>query len=212
MGEKLTINHTRPWRRGWERLVGWLPVLMMALFAIATGWLVRSMPDFSLPVEQRPLTHEPDYRMRHFSVRNFDASGRLKSELKGIDGRHFPDTDTLEVSEPRMRAFDERGQLTVGHADRGVSNHDGSEIRLYGAADVVRQAQAQPGGASSPRLQLRSDYLHVLVEARQVDSDQPVEMLRDGDRFTANSFDYDDRAGVANLRGKVRGTIQSKKR
>lgn len=196
------------WRHGREHLSAWLPVLMMGLFALGTGWLVNNTAKLLSPVTEPPLRHEPDYQMHQFSVRSFDAHGQLTSELMGVDGQHYPDTDTLEVSQPRMRSFDESGQPTVGSAQRGVSNRDGSEIQLYGDVRVVREALAQPGGRTAPRLEFRGAYLHVFVNDDRVSSDQPVELIRGVDRFTGDAFDYDHRSGVANLRGHVRGVIQ----
>lgn len=206
------MNRGHWWRHSRERLFAWLPALLMAAFALATGWLVRSMPDFGLPAQERPLLHEPDYQMRRFSLRSFDAEGRFKSEIQGVEGQHFPDTDTLEVRQPRMRAVDEQGQVTVGRAERGIANGDGSEIRLYEQARVVREAPSGAGSRASPRLEFRGDYLYAQTRLRRVSSDQPVELLRGSDRFTANAFDYDDRERVANLRGQVRGVIQSRVR
>lgn len=207
------MNSARLWRHGKEQFFAWLPALMMALFALGTAWLVRHTPDFAAASgPPRPLAHEPDYQMRSFAVRSFDAAGRMTSELRGIEGHHYPDTDTLEVSQPRVRAFDPKNQLTVGRADRGVSNGDGSEIQLYGQAQVAREASVGPGGRATPRLEFRGEYLHAWVKAERVSSDQPVELLRGADRFTGERFDYDNQSGVANLVGQVRGVIQPARR
>lgn len=206
------VNRARLWRHGKEQLSAWLPAGMMLLFALGTGWLVRNAPDLHAGGPERPLRHEPDYRLHNFAVRSFDATGRMTSELRGVEGHHYPDTDTLEVSQPRLRAFDEKGQLTVGRADRGVSNGDGSDIQLYGSARVVREAARNPAGRVTPRLEFRGEYLHALVKAERVSSDKPVELLRGDDRFTGNSFEYDDESGVAKLMGDVRGVIQPARR
>lgn len=205
------MSRARLWRHGKEHFFAWLPALMMGLFALGTGWLVRHAPEFNAAGgPERLLGHEPDYQMRSFAVRSFDASGRMTSELRGVEGQHYPDTDTLEVSQPRMRAFDEKNQLTVGRAERGVSNGDGSDIQLFGQARVVRE----PGGnaQAAPRLEFRGEYLHAWVKAERVSSDQPVELLRGADRFTGNRLDYDNKSGVANLVGQVRGVLQPARR
>ena len=38
-----------------------------------------------------------------------------------------------------------------------------------------------------------------------------VELLRGVDRFTGDRFDYDEKSGIANLRGNVRGVIQPRR-
>ena len=196
---------------GWrslEQVMAWLPAAMMFLFALGTWWLVRSTVQLNPPQATRPALHEPDYQLHAFSVRSFEADGQLKSELTGTEGHHYPDTDTFEVLQPRVRTQGDNQQLTTGSAQRGVSNGDGTDIQLYGDAQVVREETVQPDGRTLPRLEFRGPYLHARTEPRQVSSDQPVELVRGADRFTGDAFDYDAQSGVANLRGNVRGLIQ----
>lgn len=190
--------------RAWDRLSIYLPVILMGLMALGTYWLARNTPDFSAPGVQRPLTHDPDYFMRRFSVKSFDASGRLKSEVHGSEARHFPDTDTLEVDQPRVRAFNQEGVLTVATAKRALSNGDGSEVQLIGDAVVTREAQ---GPSAAPRLEIRGEFLHLFVQAEKVRSNKPVVLKRGDTQFTADHLDYDNLDRVLELRGRVRGQI-----
>lgn len=187
----------------WDRLSAYLPVILMGLMALATYWLARNTPNFSAPGVQRALTHEPDYFMRRFSVKNFDPTGRLKSEIHGSEARHYPDTDTLEIDAPRLRSFSEKGHLTVATARRAVSNGDGSEVQLIGDAVVTRE---DPQGVSE-RLQIRGEFLHVFVQPEKVRSHKPVVLVRGESEFTADSLDYDNLDRVLELRGRVRGQI-----
>ena len=205
------MSESRLARIGRDQLSTWLPALLMMLFALGTWWLVRSAPKFASESAARVASKEPDYFMRDFRVRGFDANGRMTSDLTGVEGHHFPATDTLEVKDPHMRSFDEQGRLTVGTALRGVSNADGSEIQLYGNAVVVREPFTRADGTLIPRLEFRSEYLHAFVDEDRVSSDKPVELLRGNDRFVGDRFEYDDRSGVAELKGRVRGVLQPKK-
>ena len=125
-------------RRAWERLSLYLPVLLMGLLALGTWWLVRNAPRPQQPAVERPVSHEPDYFMKSFSVKTFDATGRLQSEVMGETARHYPGTDTLEIDQARMRSVAPNGRLTVARADRALSNGDGSEVQLFGNAVVTR--------------------------------------------------------------------------
>ncbi|MBY4597660.1 LPS export ABC transporter periplasmic protein LptC [Ottowia caeni] len=198
------------WSQGRDHFVAWLPVLLMALFALGTWWLVRNAPNMPGSDVARPPRHEPDYFMRDFSVRSFDSTGQLQSEIIGAEGHHFPDTDTLEVEAPRMRSFDEKGRLTVATAQRAISNGDGSEVELFGDAHVVREAVRAARGETLPKLEFRGEYLLALIEKDRVSSDKPVELVRGADRFTGDTLDYDNSSGVAKLTGRVRGVIQMK--
>ena len=204
----MLIDRQRLLRRGMDQISAWLPALLMMVFALATWWLVRSAPVIVPPAAgQRPASPDPDYFMRDFSVRVFDPDGSMRSELQGIEGRHFPADDTLEVTQPRMRSYDEDGHPTVSTALRGLSNADGSEIRLYGDARVLRDPITLNSGHATPRLEFRGQFLHALVKLDRVDSDQPVTLLRGDDVFTGDRFDYDRKSGIAHLTGRVRGTL-----
>ena len=194
-------------RVAWDRLSLYLPILLMGVLALGTYWLVRSAPVF-LPAEaERAATHDPDYFMKKFSVKTFDATGRLKSEVTGADARHFPDTDTLEIDQVRIRSFNELGQLTIATAKRALSNADGSEVHLFGNALVVRDAVVSKAGQTTPRLEFRGELLHAFMNTEQVKSDKPVQLTRGNDRFTGDSMDYDNLARVMLLRGRVRGLL-----
>lgn len=193
--------------RAWDRVSIYLPVILMGLMALGTYWLARNTPTFGEPASQRAVSHEPDYFMRGFSVKSFDAAGRLKSEIHGSEARHYPATDTLEIDQPRIRSYNEQGALTTATARRALSNADGSEVQLIGNAVVVREAAAAADGTATPRFEVRGEFLHAFMDTEQVKSNQPVELLRGNDRFTAENLDYDHLDRVLELRGRVRGQL-----
>ena len=194
-------------RVAWDRLSLYLPVILMGVLALGTYWLVRSAPVFMPAEPERAATHDPDYFMKKFSVKTFDATGRLKSEVTGADARHFPDTDTLEIDQVRIRSFNEEGQLTIATAKRAVSNADGSEVQLFGDALVVRDAVDGKAGKNTPRLEFRGEFLHAFMNTEQVKSDKPVQLTRGKDRFTGDVMHYDNQARVMQLRGRVKGLL-----
>jgi lipopolysaccharide export system protein LptC len=183
----------------------------MAFFALGTLWLVRSAP---LPPAPQPAAapgHDPDYFMRQFAVRQFDAQGRMTSELFGVEGQHYPDIDKMAVQTPRWRAYDAQGRLITGHSARALSNRDGSEVELFDDAQVVREPlppASQAGKTADQRLTFSGPYLHAWTQQHRVSSNQPVTLTRGTDTFTGDLFDYDDHTGVAHLQGRVRGVIQ----
>ena len=194
-------------RVAWDRLSLYLPVILMGVLALGIYWLVRSAPVFMPPEPERAATHDPDYFMKKFSVKTFDAAGRLKSEVTGADARHFPDTDTLEIDRVRIRSFNGQGELTVATANRALSNADGSDVQLFGNALVVRDAVASKAGQTTPRLEFRGEFLHAFMNTEQVKSDKPVQLTRGNDRFTGDTMDYDNLARVMQLRGRVKGLL-----
>ncbi len=183
----------------------------MGLFALGTYWLVRSTPLLMPPEPAEIERHDPDYFMRNFSVKTFDETGRLKSEVTGTDARHFPDTDTLEIDGIRIRSFDKEGRLTTVSSRRGLTNSDNSEIQLFGDALVIRQSALDAKGKTQPSMEFRGEFLHAFMDTEQVKSHLPVKLTRGEDRFNADTLDFDNRAGGVQLNGRVKGVLMPTK-
>lgn len=197
-------------QRAWAKLRSgatiYLPLILMAALALGTYWLVRITPAFERDVPARVVGHEVDYFMRDFTVQTFDEQGRLKSVLHGAEGRHFADTEVLEIEQVRIRSVNAQGLVTVATAKRAYVNSDGSEVQLTGAAHVVREA-SQLGGKERQRMEFRGEFLHVFVNDERVTSHLPVVLTRGKDQFSGNTFNYDNFDGVAQLQGRVKGVL-----
>lgn len=196
-------------RRVFDRLAVYLPLLLMGLMAMTTYWLVRNTPVMMEDELEAVPRHVPDYFMRDFSVKVFGDDGRLKSEMVGVEGRHYPDTDTLEIDQPRIRVLGAQGRVTTAVAARGLINADGSEAQLFDKAVVVREASTDEQGIVTPRTEMHSDFLHLFANTERVRSHLPVLLVRGaGDRFTSqDGIDYDNLDRVMQLTGRVRGTL-----
>ena len=199
-------------QRGWDAATVYLPVVLMGLLALGTWWLVRNAPMPQMPRAEVERRHEADYFMRDFSVKNFDAAGRLQSELQGSLARHYPDTDTIDIDAVRIRSQAPDGRVTHATANRALSNGDGTEVQLFGNAVVTREALVLPNGQKQPKLEFRGEFLHAWTQTERVSSNQPVTLTRGKDRFTANSMDYDNLQQVLELRGRVQGTMVPSRR
>lgn len=195
-------------RQLWDQLSIYLPVLLMGLLALASYWLLRATPASPEPQPARAPTHEPDYFMRRFSVKLFDASGALRSEVFGTEARHHPDTNTTEIDAARIRSLGDSGQQTTATARRIVSNADQTVFTLDGDAVVIREPLGVGAAAAAPRLEFRGEALQVFTSPERVLSDRPVLLLRGNDRLVADTLDYQGGdVRVAVLTGRVRATL-----
>ena len=213
MSVSLNVSWWLRLRRAWDRVSVYLPLVLMGLMAMSTYWLVRNTPFLGGDTFEEAPRHVPDYYMQDFSVRVFGQDGKLKSEMVGAEGRHFPDTDTLEVDDIRVRILNAEGRLTTAMAKRGLINSDASEVQLFDRAVVVREAFKNKQDVLSPRTELRSEFLHFFANTERVRSHLPVVLLRgsEGDQFAADSLDYDNLDRVIQLKGRVRGTLLPRK-
>jgi lipopolysaccharide export system protein LptC len=191
----------------WERLSLYLPLAMMGLLAVGTYWLVRNTPAAYEAEAARPVSHEMDYFMRRATVKTFDDTGRLKTEIFGTEARHFQDIETLEIDQARMRSTSPEGRLTTATANRALSNDAGSEVQLMGNASVVREPMQNPDGSWMPRLEYKGEFLHVFMNEDRVKSHLPVVLTRGSDVFSGDTFAYDNLDQVADLKGRVKGLL-----
>ena len=172
---------------------------MMGVLALATWWLVENAPVVERAGPAKPLRHVADYSMSGFSVRRFGPDGRLRAQIEGDVLRHYPDTDTIEVDNPRIRSYADDGLETIATARQAVSNGDGSEVQLLGGAEVVRSATG-----ASPPIEFRGEFLHAFLDQELLRSHLPVVVRRGTAELRANGLDYRHADQKLELKGRVR--------
>ena len=197
-------------RRALDSLALYLPGLVMAIFALGSWWLVRSLPTLLNDAPTKAVRQEPDYYLNQFSVQSFNSSGRLIKEISGKRAQHFPDSDTLEISDVVLQGVNPNGKRFNARADRALAKGDGSEMTLMGDVLLTQHASSKNNGLSP--IELRSQKLNTMTKEERLFSNVPVEIRRGQDVFTANSMRLNSQTGEYELTGKVRGVIQAAKR
>ena len=195
-----------PWTsRVVDTVSTYLPLLLMAVLALGTWWLVKNTPLLDNERLIAPPRHEPDYTMRQFTVQRFAAAGALRVQIEGDELRHYPDTDTLEIDNPRIRATGADGRITLATAKRALSNGDGSEVQLSGGARVVREARDDNDEA----LEFRGEFLHAFLATERVRSHLPVTVTQGATEIRADGMSYDNLSHVVEFKGRVRAMLSS---
>lgn len=182
-----------------------LPLLLMAVVAGSTFWLVQINTPREADRARTAKKHEPDYYMDRFSATELAADGSTKLRFTGDKMIHFDDDQTYEVSRPAMRAYQPDRPPVTTHADLGRMNAEGSVIDLYGNASIVRQQGAD--AAKDPRMTAASQYFQLLVNDDIVKTDKPVQLTRGPSVMNANGLVFNNVTREVQLLGNVRGTI-----
>ena len=206
-----SVAPVRP-RQPWHWHVGqvlsaYLPLLLMALLALGTGWLVQNTPRPDLQRTAAPPRHEPDYTMQGFTLQRFGADGRLRVQVQGTQLRHYPDTDTLEIDGVTIRALASDGSVTRASARRALSNGDASEVQLLGGAQVVREA-----GAAGPQIEFDSEFLHAFLNTERLKSHLPVRLRQGTSDLRVGAIDYDNLTRIVRLGAPVRARFDAPRR
>lgn len=193
----------RPWMlRLRDALSTYLPLLLMALLALATWWLVKNTPALPPKPATTEVRRDPDYTMTQFAVERFDRSGTLRLRLDGERLVHYPDTGRYEVLEARIRAIAPDGTQTLATARRALANADLSELQLHGGAQVTRSDR------QGRDLVVRSEFLHAFLVTERLRTHVPVRVSTGGDAFEAASLDYDHGRRLLQLGGRLRAVFE----
>ncbi len=190
-------------RRTLDRLTIYLPLFLFAILALASWWLVRSMPEMVTPGLDPQLRQDPDFRLGQFTAKSFDATGRLTREISGQSATHYPATQSLHIEGVRLLAENEAGIRLTAQARQGVSQEAKQRVTLSGNAMAVRQADAR-----SPRIELHGETFTAWLEEERLVSDQPVRINRGRDVFHARSMNFDTRSGQYDLQGGVQAVLR----
>ena len=102
-----------------RRVADFLPMGLLLILALATGWLVHNMPKEEGP-RAAPPASEPDYYMRDFRIRSYDGQGALHNDITAVYGEHLPVDDTIHARTVQGYSQDSRGADTRSTADRAA--------------------------------------------------------------------------------------------
>ena len=166
------------------RLVSaYLPLLLMAVLALGTWWLVQNTPEPSSGAARAAAPrHEPDYTMTQFACSASTPTARCEAQIEGDALRHFPDTTRSRSTSARIRAIGDRRPrdasppraarsrtATAARCSCSATPHVVREPRTAGAADrVPRRVPAR------------------LPNAERVRSHLPVLVTQGGSEFDAD--------------------------
>lgn len=207
-----------PTQRAWlwrlqSLLSAYLPLLLMALLAGGTWWLIKNTPLPQGPTEPVPARHVPDYRMQGFELQRYDPEGVLRFRIEGREMRHFPDNDTIEIDGVRLRGLGRDGAITEATALRALGNGDGSELQLIGE---VRVQRFEPGANGqlrrTPQLEIESDFLHAFLNEELMRTHLPVRVRYGSSEIRAQNLEYDHLKGRLSFHGASNARFEPRPR
>jgi lipopolysaccharide export system protein LptC len=193
----------QPWHwRVLAFLSAYLPLLIVALLALGSWWLVQQAPSVGASTSAAPLRHEPDYEMHRFSVQRFASEGALRAQIEGDELRHYPDTDTVEIDNVRLRSIGLDGRVTIATAKRAIANGAGTEVQLLGNAEVVSETVDD-----NEPITFRSDFLHAFLDTERVRTHLPVTVVKGAMQVNTQGMDYNHLDRVVNFTGRTRAVF-----
>lgn len=196
-------------RRLLDRLTAWSPALMLGGLAALTYWLDSQV---QAPADKGATAprHEPDMYIERFRAVSLGEDGKPRQILSAQRAVHFPDDQTSEFVEPRLK-LTEPGkpgfELTAKH---GKLSADRDQIWFSGNVRAVREAPPGESGdrASGGPMTLTTEALHIATREERLDTDQAVTIEDARGIIRGVGLDFDNLGRTASLRSQVSGTLQ----
>lgn len=193
-----------------ERAQASLPLLAAAGLAGFTWWLVQSSPKEGGAARPASASSAPDFELNKARVARFTPQGRIEAVLDGERMRHYADSDRLLIDQPVLSARDEKGQGLRATSRLGEADRRAELVTLSGGARVVALPSGEAGtGLRASPAYFSGEGLRIDTRTRVVSSSQPVLLTQDHNQVQAQSMIYDDRTGITDLGGRVRGRYEA---
>lgn len=198
------------------------PLVLASALAGFTWWLVASSPDAGERVRPpEPDRGTPDYVLDQARLARFDAQGKLEAVIDGERMRHYPATQTVQIDAMRLAMRHPDGRRVQAQAREGEWSDALGTASLSGAADVrladagapLPVQPAEVGERGDPGVtRVLGERLDLDTRGRVLTSQQPVTVVREGNRLKAQTLRHDEPAGVTDLGGRVQGQLVSSPR
>lgn len=183
------------------RPTSWLPLAALGLLVALTLWLDQLVqPPAGRPDGSR--RHDPDLMVENFSARKLGEDGAVLYTLAARKMVHYPDDDSALLESLKLEAYEPRQPRMTITADNGRLEKGGERVWIEGNVVVLREAQANDGGA-----RLTTERLLVLPDEGIARGAAEVVLETASGRAHAAAFELNNRTRVLRL-DKVRATYR----
>lgn len=192
-----------------DRLRTWLAVIFIAVFALASFWILELMRRNDTDGNSRSSARsEPDYYVEKFSFIRLPNNGQVNYHITGDKLSHHPLNDVFEIQQPRINSFDVNKVPLNIRADSAVIEQKNLQVTPARENDRIHlqgKVQAErPESASSKYMKLESEYLLLLPNENKMKTDQAVSLITNNAEIHAIGMIADNTNQQIQLLGKVR--------
>ncbi|MDL2358547.1 MAG: LPS export ABC transporter periplasmic protein LptC [Pseudomonadota bacterium] len=153
------------WRLGSLMMVG-------AVFALASFWLVQVINRGELPGPGDAPKSEPDYIVEKFSFVRMTPDGKPRYIVSGDKLIHRPEGDVSDIDRPVVQKLSPAPQPMTVTANTARIVQSSNVVDLFGNVNIER-----PAGAAGPHMRLKTEALTILSDQDQMKTAAPVEMI-----------------------------------
>lgn len=195
-----------------DRFRTWLAVILLAVFALASFWILELMRRGDTEGNSRSSARsEPDYYVEKFSFIRLPNNGQANYHITGDKLSHHPLNDDFEILQPRINSFDvDKVPLNL-RADSALieqknllitPSREHDQIHLKGNVQAER-----PESATSKYMKLESEYLLLLPDENKMKTGLAVSVTTANAEIHAIGMVADNANQQIQLLSKVRASF-----
>lgn len=174
------------------------PLLLVGVLAALTFWL-QQVADPGLADRSGRMRHDPDFIVEKFSVRRFNAEGKLQHTLTAPLMAHYPDDDSTVLDSPQVVFHGDPPSRLSG--SKAYVSKDAREVVLDGNVSMVRT------GVDGPDTVVATSRLSIFPEEETARSDAAVTITQGRTVINGTGLAIDNKTSTTQLFGPVRGII-----
>jgi lipopolysaccharide export system protein LptC len=201
------MDHTRAF---FDRLIAWSPALLLGALAALTFWLDAQVQP---PAARRDgsTRHDPDLFLVNFRAVTFDENGKPREALSAKRGDHFPDDESVGLTQPMFKVTQSGKPAFTVTADTGKIS--GDREHAYFTGNVVAHREAETAGTAGGHdpagpMTLTTEYLHVIPKSEQAESNKPVTIKEPRGIIEAGGIELDNKNKTVKFKSRITGTLE----
>lgn len=176
-------------------------LLLIIVLAVAffTRWLLTSVEE---PSARDPglSRHDPDYFLTNFSTIVYDAKGIPSYKIKGRHLQHFPDDDTIEITQLEFEYLTGNKEPWLAQADKAILAENKNILKLIDNV-ILKRKTNEPAKA----LQINTKTLTVDFAKKRAFTQSRVKITGKNSKINAVGMIIDLESGVLTLKSKATG-------
>ncbi len=188
-----------------DRLALWFPAGLLALLAMLTFWLDRTVQP-PPPKNDGSSRHDPDYTVENFTATRMGQDGLPRHTLSAARMVHYPDDDSTHLDRPHFISFAQGKAPLHIQSSSGLISKDGEHAYFTGNVQVTREAFRDRSA-----LTLTTSYLHVIPDQDLALSDKPVAIRDAHTNIDGVGLELNNKTHVMKLFSRVKGRYEKPK-
>lgn len=127
--------------------------IIASVVAIALAVNYWQPPPSKVKASSEELS-DADYYFQNVSVKKFDASGKLDSQLDAVKMEHYKIDDYSDIVQPKIFIVGENQSKWQINADKGRLSHQDNQLSLADNTRLSRVGSTEGGSLSTNRLKV----------------------------------------------------------